>query len=145
MSYYPDLSPYTYGARLTADPHYPGHVNIGWLDDGIPFPTGNVSPNILARIGQLCTTPVRRYRGLHNCWWCGPGAIEEDVLADGVPKLMGYGEIHVSAGGIYWVYAAPMLIYHYILRHNYLPPQEFLDAVERLEPDYSMCCQGEPW
>jgi hypothetical protein len=47
-------------------------------------------------------------------------------------RQLGNGEIHVSAGGIYWTYSAPTLIYHYILRHQYLPPKEFLDAVDRL-------------
>ena len=27
------------------------------------------------------------------------------------------------------VYAAPSLIFHYILQHGYQPPQEFIDAV----------------
>jgi hypothetical protein len=58
--------------------------------------------------------------------------VREDVLGDGVERLLGTAEIHVSGGGIYWMmYAAPTLIYHYILRHDYLSPQEFLDAVDR--------------
>lgn len=43
--------------------------------------------------------------------------------------LLGSGEIRVfnSAGD---VFAAPNLIYHYILQHHYRPPDEFLRAVE---------------
>jgi hypothetical protein len=41
---------------------------------------------------------------------------------------LGNGEIRVigSAGK---VYASPVMIYHYMSEHNYLPPQEFIDAV----------------
>jgi len=27
------------------------------------------------------------------------------------------------------LYAAPALIYHYVVEHDYKPPQEFIDAV----------------
>jgi hypothetical protein len=38
------------------------------------------------------------------------------------------GEIRVPHGGI--TFAAPVLIVHYIEEHRYLPPAEFLKAVE---------------
>jgi hypothetical protein len=44
---------------------------------------------------------------------------------------LGNGEIRVpSENGI--VYAAPTLICHYIDRHRYCPPNEFLMAVSKL-------------
>ena len=132
MAYYPDLSPYTYGGET------PGLINIGWLAFDKPFPKGTVDAKILAKIGKLCKAPANLMRGSHTCPWCFPPGlslypmIKEDYLGDGQLRMLGNGEIHVSAGGIYWIYAAPTLIYHYILRHPYLPPKEFLDAVERL-------------
>jgi len=79
-------------------------------------------------------------RGFHPCPWC-EAWVQEDFLGDGQARHLGNGEIHVSAGGIYWTYAAPTLIYHYILRHEYRPPDEFLQAVERLI-DYPEDCYG---
>lgn len=37
-------------------------------------------------------------------------------------------EIRVLAKTGQW-YAAPTLVHHYVTWHNYLPPQEFIDAV----------------
>jgi hypothetical protein len=31
------------------------------------------------------------------------------------------------------MYVAPRMILHYILAHSYRPPQEFLDAVAKIE------------
>lgn len=44
---------------------------------------------------------------------------------------LGDGEIDVA--GSDKVYACPTLIYHYILRHGYRPPAEFVDAVRALK------------
>jgi hypothetical protein len=126
MSYYPDLSPYVYSGA------HPELINIGWLGTERPFPKGIVEPGLLATIGKLCRSPSNLTRGYHKCPWCDGYPVREAYLGDGRPMPMGNGEIHVSAGGIYWTYSAPTLIYHYILRHQYLPPKEFLDAVDRL-------------
>jgi hypothetical protein len=124
--YYPDLSTYVYMGA------HPGWINIGWLAIGKPYNKGVVPPATLAKIGELCTRPSNRTRGAHDCPWCPGVHVREDVLGDGVERLLGTAEIHVSGGGIYWMYVAPtLMIYHYILRHGYLPPREFLDAVER--------------
>jgi hypothetical protein len=122
MPYYPDLSPYVF--RLNC----PGLINIGWLDLNRAFTKGFVEPTITAEIGRLCSRPVNLTRGYQVC--CGQMPVMEAYLGDGVPRSLGNGEIHVSGGSIYWEYAAPTLIYHYITRHEYLPPQEFLDAVK---------------
>lgn len=57
------------------------------------------------------------------------------VTHDGTTLLLGSAEIRVpSRLGV--VYAAPDMIYHYIKDHDYVPPQEFIDAV--LELSHSM-------
>jgi hypothetical protein len=33
------------------------------------------------------------------------------------------------------IYAGPNLVYHYIVDHEYLPPDEFIDAVETFDID----------
>jgi hypothetical protein len=126
MSYFPDLSPYDYCDNV------PGLINIGWLDRAKPFPTGTVDTRIITKIGELCKSPQNLLRGFHRCPWCDEWPVQEAYIGDGQLLPLGNGEIRVNAGGIYWTYAAPTLIYHYILRHRYLPPMEFLDAVELL-------------
>ncbi len=39
------------------------------------------------------------------------------------------GEIRVTDEGV--TFAAPVLIVHYIEEHGYLPPAQFLDAIEK--------------
>lgn len=42
---------------------------------------------------------------------------------------VGNGEIRVGSDGI--TYAAPVLIVHYIKDHGYLPPAQFLEAIDK--------------
>ncbi|WP_278263247.1 hypothetical protein [Nocardia sp. AG03] len=43
-------------------------------------------------------------------------------------EALGNGEILVR-GAVGECYIAPVMIIHYVLLHNYLPPREFIDAV----------------
>jgi nucleoside phosphorylase len=66
-------------------------------------------------------------RGFHFCQYCVP--YSENRLDQRVAR--GNGEIRVRGpAGI--VYAAPVLICHYIKAHNYRPPDEFLEAIGQL-------------
>jgi hypothetical protein len=90
--------------------------NIGWLDQSCPFPTGDTSGRFRSVLRQLAKNIKNPMWGSHECEFCsGKGA-------------QGNGEIHVAApdGNIY---VAPALVVHYVECHNYLPPQEFIDAV----------------
>lgn len=42
------------------------------------------------------------------------------------------GDAEIDVTGHDKVYVCPTLIYHYILRHGYRPPAEFLEAVRAL-------------
>lgn len=110
MAYFPDLTPYAYiVSRWTEQPIA---LNVGWLEHGHEFARGPVPAEFTERLAQLVARPVNRCRGSHTCW-CGERA--------------GNGEIRVpSAAG---VYAAPVLIAHYVEAHDYRPPQAFIDAV----------------
>jgi hypothetical protein len=137
MTYFPDLSPYAYGHHS-----YPGVVHVGWLDAVHPFPKGIVAPALVDKMRLLATKPVELYRGRHLCELCpkNPG-LHKQVLAHNPLVLdpdspyakwwaarSSNGEIRVSHGGI--TFAAPVLIVHNIEEHRYLPPAEFLKAVE---------------
>lgn len=105
--HYKDLTLYDYRTR------WPDSLNIGWLENGDNFPTGNFSER--EKVIELLSS-MERYnlcKGFHVCDFCG-----ED---------RGNGELHVSYKG--QRYQAPAMIIHYIRDHNYKPPQEFIDAV----------------
>ena len=68
-------------------------------------------------------------RGLHDCEFCDeespiklPASVPEGYV------WLGMGELHVR-GQNQITYSAPSLMIHYILRHEYQPPAEFVDAV----------------
>jgi hypothetical protein len=111
--YYEDLSAYSY---LEVMPPF-GCVNIGWLDIKYKYTSGIVSENIVSKLSILCKCPARLTRGAHRCQFCDPSK-----------PAMGNGEVLIaSSKGI--VYAAPVLICHYIGTHHYRPPNAFLLAV----------------
>jgi hypothetical protein len=125
MTYYKDLTAYSYS-------HFPRHdtwlVNIGWLDSNHPFPNGEVDPVIVEKIRELCKAPAHQTRGLPKCSMCSEFPIREVISGETV--TLGSAEIHVPGEGV--TYPCPTLIYHYIVKHGYLPPEEFLCAVRQL-------------
>ena len=122
--YFEDLSPYVYFIpKCVPDEHkrrcFEGLLNVGWLENGYPFETGSTSWRFRSRLRKLARNPVRaELFGHHEC----------DLCEGNGPKATGTGEIEVS-GPDGSSYTAPVLIVHYVSKHNYLPPQEFIDAV----------------
>jgi hypothetical protein len=113
---------------------------VGWLDGIHPFPTGKVERSLIEKMKLLASKPVELYRGVHICELCG-GA--PDRIVEVSPKGTTFnpewwewavqrssnGEIRVAGDRI--MFAAPVLIVHYIEEHGYLPPAEFLEAIAR--------------
>ena len=123
MTYIRDLTKYTYHSMEGDD----GILAVGWLNFHEPFEQDKTPPGLVDKLKELPVT--RLCRGSHFCPWCilrhtsGP---EESPY--GNPNIArGNGEIWVE--GEDKIYAAPFMIIHYIEEHNYLPPQEFIDAV----------------
>jgi hypothetical protein len=129
MAYFPDLSAYTYDHRAEPDPKV---LNVGWLSDDEDFVRGPVSERFISTLRRLA--PINLYKGHHNCEFC-PRPIYTKTKRgllhiEEIPGTTGNGEIHVPGpNGITFV--APTLILHYVTEHQYLPPQEFIDAVLR--------------
>jgi len=113
MSYFPDLSPYAYGHES-----HPNVVHVGWLDGVHEYPKGSVQPALIAKMKSLAKSPVELYRGFHVCEICRDSERRSN------------GEIRVKHGGV--TYAAPIGIVHYIEAHSYLPPVEFLQAIDEV-------------
>lgn len=105
--------------------------NIGWLASPEPFARGEVEPSLVRKLEELAVCcPVLQMRGFHYCEFCE----EEElvVTAHNKRRLLGSAELWIpSTFGI--VYAAPDMISHYIRRHSYSPPQEFLSALKEFD------------
>lgn len=133
MTYYQDLTRYEYYAR--GEPFDPGLLNIGWLSDAQPFEAGETSQEFQDRLFEFCLDKfvVHIARGFHVCELCHTSV--EQWYKEGKARYgkqahwcgIGDGEIRVI--GKTAAYAAPTLVYHYVVEHRYRPPQEFIDAV----------------
>jgi hypothetical protein len=110
MTFFQDLTPHTYTRRAEE----PGVYNVGWLGEGRSFPTGPTSEEFRAALKELCDHPIHLHRGVHVCEFCR-GAC-------------GSGQIRVCSQTGVW-YVAPTMIHHYVVAHEYRPPEDFIAAV----------------
>lgn len=144
MAYYPDLSLYIYSSLGNG----PTTLNVGWLDKGHLYPQAEVPDNFAERLWRFCCKPVLPTRGLHECDFC-PIAdkyiveqynTEERKLGSAQIRVFGQNDI---------IYAAPDMIYHYVVRHQYCPPAEFIQAVLKGPlpdtPAYKERAMGQDW
>ncbi|WP_449478927.1 DUF7919 family protein [Streptomyces abikoensis] len=123
MTYFPDLSPYEY------EPSERMMLNIGWLSIEHEYPKGLVADVVLDALKILCAHPENQMRGYHQCEFCNALAPSVFGGEDGTKELvLGSAEVHVEGLG-QTVYAAPNLVLHYVLEHDYCPPREFCQAV----------------
>jgi hypothetical protein len=113
MAFFEDLTPYTY---LHPEEEAPGTVNIGWLAPDHPFPTSPTSEEFRSKLGRLCEWRVNQTRGRHGCYFC---KAREHPASSSEMRVAGNGK----------VYAAPSLVHHYVVAHDYRPPDEFIAAV----------------
>jgi hypothetical protein len=120
--HFEDLTPYEYLGNRE-----PNTFNIGWLDEHHAFPIGETPNELQKRLLRLCIKPVNRARGWQECPFCTE-LYPIEVEADGQTIALGDGEIRIE-GKDHRRYAAPNLIYHYVDKHRYRPPDEFQNAV----------------
>jgi hypothetical protein len=114
----PDLSPHGDSPR---------RLNVGWLENGHPFPQGKVPDKFAERLFRMCLKS-RKTRGFHLCPFCPQSPKAKTYSHKGKDISFGSGEIAVR--GKHWkTYVAPDLIYHYVVEHQYKPPDEFIEAV----------------
>lgn len=122
--YHEDLSPYKEKNNIR---------RIGWLDELHPFPKGDLSARFFENLVLIfMRETVKLTRGWHYCELCGGELIDMEEYEIG---LLGHAEIWVPDRNSGMIYAAPELILHYIYHHDYLPPQEFINAVMNFDFD----------
>ncbi len=149
MTYFADETPYEYGDQLSPgltvqvmrngrimdldpepnEPPDPSVQNIGWLDDQHEFNRGPAPAGFTDALHRCALRPVQLTRGLHRCQLCGGSPFEQHVARYHDLELgLGNGEIRVrGTDGV--EFAAPTLVVHYVVEHQYLPPAPFVDAV----------------
>jgi hypothetical protein len=127
MPYFPDLSPLTYFDKEDADKL----VAVGWLDDAHPYSQGEVSELFLNRLVELLAKPwaPMYFLGYADCPFC-----TLDSYGVKYSKTIVVGALNLFVPGDGFLYAAPSMIAHYILAHNYAPPVQFCNAVLRCRP-----------
>lgn len=105
-------------------------IMIGWLDNIHSFRTEAVDSHFLRKLLKLYGHRANQTRGFHVCPFCPRFEIGIPLELDDRQIKLGSAEIHVKASDGR-VFAAPDLIYHYIVAHGYGPPGEFIQAVLR--------------
>lgn len=139
MTYFKDLTPYEYFARH--EPIFPKPLNVGWLSNQMPFETGQTPQEFKDKLLKFCSDNfvVHIARGFHVCELCNLSSDQwmikqRDRYGEKFHwASIGDGEIRVLRGSA--VYAAPTLVYHYVVQHQYRPPDEFIEAILAGEPD----------
>ncbi|WNJ95696.1 hypothetical protein RND59_00805 [Vibrio ruber] len=127
--FYEDLSNYCYYLKTPVATVR----NVGWLEKDKPYATGEVLDGFLTKLfsiilgNDIVDAQVNRIRSAHPCSLsdCGTLGIE----ADGRKDSLGAAEIWIPSKDGSDFFAAPSMIYHYVEKHGYLPPKEFVDAV----------------
>ena len=149
--YFADLSLYAYakqaGTPISSETQ--PALNIGWLDDAHPFPQAEPAHEFVERLFDFCRTPINTMMGFHECTFC-----DDDpktyltIEKDGEKVGFGHAEIWIF-GPEGKTYAAPTLIYHYVMRHHYAPPDAFVQAVLTAPlpgtPEYDACAGQFAW
>lgn len=143
MSYFPDLSRYTYwGESIVPEIGiYPDRIkNIGWIER--EFKKGKVSENFIHSLDLLTSQPVRHTRGKFRCRLCGDLSKESGFFVPkfGQPRFLGAAEIQIPGNCGTW-FAAPDLVHHYVTVHGYEPPLEFQEACENYLFGFAEKCE----
>lgn len=102
---------------------------VGWLESQ-GFPTGTVPKDCIDALVTALRGGIFRdgTRGYHSCTLCGEWSHEVKWKRRKY-AVHGQGHYLVQIGQV--VYMAPALLLHYILGHDYRPPNEFLEAVTK--------------
>lgn len=100
---------------------------VGWLEHPHSFPTGPTPDGLSARLlalAEQCDSvhPGATFRGLHACSIC--------EAESGTENYLDHSHMNLFVPGDICVFVAPAGIAHYIEQHSYLPPPEFLAAVQ---------------
>ena len=110
--YYYDLTYYTCH-------YFENSKNIGWIDN-VAYKSGDVPIDFIGNLYKYIEAPIRAVRDCFD---------PQEIIYNGKKKQLGYFEIRVLSEDGKIKYASPDLIFYYVLKNRYKPPQEFINAV----------------
>jgi hypothetical protein len=115
-----DLTPYRYQTDRPM-------VNVGWIGDESQFAVGVTAAELADPLLDICVhNVVHRVRHYRPCSQCGAWPIRAS-FPNGTHEL-GDAEIRIEGeDGV--VYAAPNEVWHYVVAHDYRPPDGFVAGV----------------
>ncbi|MDJ0756123.1 MAG: hypothetical protein QNJ45_21520 [Ardenticatenaceae bacterium] len=122
--HYPDLSPYPseIDEVLGLQP-----LAVGWLHRRKSFAKKKSDPRFVARLSQFCRPDNHAFPFRPPLRCALENHAVDPLQIDGEHFAVGGGEIRVI--GHEEIFAAPDLILHYVVVHQYQPPPEFVSAV----------------
>ena len=127
-TYISDLAPYP--PTRVNEPYQEKLIAVGWLNLNHPYAKGTVSQDFVRCLELFCSNALLRIFGARPCTLCGNNEIVRVRLSSGKDvRLYGTYELRVPSISGDRIYAFPDIILHYVLAHNYKPPQEFIDSV----------------
>lgn len=107
---------------------------VGWLDTNSTFVRGEVSTEFINKLWSFIKNPRISTLGRHYCDFCGD--YSRATIAEYQDEKRMLGSSHTYVLGNKSVYLIPDLIFHYVQNHDYIPPQEFINALlSSPEPD----------
>jgi hypothetical protein len=124
-----ELCRYHSGPLDTDSWHVPLRA-IGWLESGHPYNRGPRPIALVEQINALVDNAERvfqqyHFRGFHDCTIC--------ELGDPAARLA-RSHINLLIPSKRTVFACPAAIVHYLSVHSYLPPSDFVIAVQDCPP-----------
>lgn len=126
--FYEDMSDYCYYLKKPLNTVQ----NVGWLDSSRKYKTGEISKYFLPKLACIITgndifnAQVNVIRGVHPC--ALSNCTINDVNCDQYYKAnLGSSEVWIPFNNNFL--ATPTMVYHYIEKHHYLPPEPFIKAV----------------
>ncbi len=125
MAYFEDLSIFSYDNRNHEESTY----NVGWLEGGKDFPKGDVPQNFIENLWEYIKYPIYQYRGFHYDEILQGDKYQLAVKYEGYTVRLGFTDFRVYDSVNDRFYASPSTILYYIIKHKYLPPACFIDAV----------------
>jgi hypothetical protein len=141
--YFEDLSVYEYKLPF----QMPVIENVGWLGQDKNYTKGDVEVTILNRLRGLIfdnddrvSVIMNRMRCIHPCPLCGEREVKITNGSD--YEYLGAAEILIPNARGELFYAAPTLIYHYIVTHGYKPPKKFLQSLLELDTRHEFDAQN---
>ncbi|WP_025698332.1 ankyrin repeat domain-containing protein [Paenibacillus durus] len=109
--------------------HFENAKNVGWINKKEDFHKGSVTKEFIEKLWGYIKYPLNTVRDANE---------SKVMLFNGEKVTLGFSEIRVMSEDGKNRFAAPDLIFQYVMEYNYCPPKEFINAVLSGPGPYSL-------